>query len=395
MSTKKRINALEKFGTAVNGYFRNGKLTPGYAVAQIEGNIPDRVLFVKYSKMSGLYFACTPDHIETSTDGKNFTYSTNCDGTLPFLVEDYQDGVGCSTVVVGRAVTSYTDTKVLKGKLGFSLDCGVMHCGRLFGGDGCTLRWSGAESVMDWDRGLHSSGYLKLDPEQGNILNLIVYGGKLVAVREYGLTVFSMHGAPENFSVRFTNTDCDDIYRNTACTVGGKLYFFSLSGLKSFDGTKISPIKLRHAVTNPGCSVEYGGKYFIACRSVALGRNVILCVDSDLESCIIDISADVLYVKDGVRLINSRGQYILIDGGSLNFKSSVIDFGTDRPKTVTEVKVAGKAFISVSSDSRIRAFQVNNGTVYPHMRGRHFTVTVQSQGEVSEVLITAEVMDAV
>ena len=395
MSTKKRVNVLENFGNSVNCYSKKGKLTPGYSAVNVPGEHPDVVTFAKYSKMTEKYFICTPASLNVSTDGKNFPYYTNFDGSSPFLIEEYIDGSGCSIVISGR--DSMLDSPEIgsKNKLPYSLNCGVLHCGRLFGGDGYTLRWSGSEDPRSWSEGLHSSGYLKLEPERGKILNLLVYGGKLVAVREYGLTVFSMHGAPENFSVSFTDTDCDCIYRNTACVVSGKIYFCSLSGLKSFNGTAISPLELKYAVSGAKSAVEYGGKYFLACKSEALKSNVILCVDADLESCIIDASADVLFVKDGVRFFNSNGQYILERGGEYKFVSSVIDFGTDRMKTITELKVKGKATISIMTERLINVYKVKDGTARPHMRGKHFTVIAEGSEDVSEISITAEVMNAI
>lgn len=395
MSTKKRVNVLEYAGNTVNSYLGKGKLLPEYSVVNVSMANPYGVLFAKYSKALEKYFACASDYIAVSGDGEKFiTYSLYGDG-LPFLVEDCSDGNGRAAVICGNKATVFSNSKETRKDLKYSLSCGVMHCGRLFGADGYTLRWSGAEGFEDWDEGMHGSGYLKLDAERGKVHNLIIYGGKLVAVREYGLTVFGMYGAPENFSVSGTNSDCDYICKDTACVVGGKIYFYSDSGLKSFDGNKISPIALRHGMVNLKNAVEYGGKYFIAGESEELERNIILCVDTDGESCIIDTPADVLFVKNGVRFFNSKGQYRLKRGGIFNFESRAIDFGTDRFKTITEIKVAGRAKICVKGENFNRDFQIKNGTVNPHMRGKKFIITAQGNEEISEISVTAEVTDAV
>ena len=395
MSTKKRVNALEYPSEVVNSYFKGGKLTPEYSAVSIEGTYPANVLFAKYSHMVERYFACSSYAITMSSDGVNFHNYSVSGNNSPFLIEEYLDETKRAAIIAGKHVMMYSNSSISLKELKYRFDCGVIHCGRLFGVDGYTLRWSGAESYEAWDEGLHGSGYLTLDPERGKVLNMLVYGGKLIAVREYGLTVFGMYGVPEDFSVSFTNTDCDRIYKNTACIVGGKIYFCSQSGLKSFDGSKISPLELKHAVSAPKSAVEYGGKYFLACKSEQLGRNVILCLDSDGGCCIIDASANVLYVKDGVRFFNSGGQGILEKGGRFYFESSALDFGTDRFKTVTQIKVTGKARICITSGEYSRYFDAENETVYPHMRGRRFIVTAEGEGEVSEISVTAEVMDAV
>ena len=399
MSVKKRVDALKNFKKTVNCFFKKGKLTAEYRSEKIMGVIPSGAVFAAYSRGIGRIIACSPDSVSLLAEGKRFSNCSAYGGPSPFLIEDYVNGSAKAIIIAGNFATICRVTSSDVYELKYTLSCGVMHCGRLFGADGYTLRWSGPGGFDDWEEGIDGCGYLLTDPAHGEILNLLVYGGKLVAVREYGITVFNMLSFPENFCVEDTYSYRDKTYKNTASIVNGKIYFFTKSGLKCFDGAKISPVGLRHAVSDPINAVEYGGKYFLACHSEDLDCLAILCVDTvDGDSCILDEPAEFLFVKDGVRYLhtgNIKEQHKLIEGGSFYFESGEIDFGTKGPKTVTELTVSGNAQVSILGDKYARHFYVENSTVRPHLRGNRFTVVARGEGEVNAISITAEVTDAV
>lgn len=388
MSVKKSVNALDFFGASCGAFLKNGKLVPAYR-AEHCGAWPQGITFAAYSRLQSQYIFATESALFES-DGNNYRQVCDKGAASPFMVEDYRNGTEETVIIAGNTAATYWNNTFLAIDLGFSLSCGAVHCGRLFGGDGLVLRWSGTNNIADKSEGLHGCGQLKLDPARGNILDLKVFGGKLVAVREYGLTVLSMYGSPENFSVDITDTDCDKIFRNTACVVGDKLYFYSSSGLKYFDGVKICAQQIKHSVTEAKCCAEYAGRYFVA------GKNGILCVDiSDGDSCLLSESADSMFVKDGVYICNERGLHRLEDGGKFFFKSGAIDFGTGRLKTVTKIDVRGKADIKIISGGFTRIFTGASGAIHPHLRGRSFYIEAEGEGALDGVEIEAEVTDAI
>ena len=235
------------------------------------------------------------------------------------------------------------------------------------------------------------------EPPRDIYIDLLVFGGKLVAVRGYGLTILSMFGSPENFSVDITDTDCEQISQRTACVIGDKLYFYTSVGLKCFDGSKITAVNLKHRLDYTLSAVSYDGKYFAIGYVDVIKRDGIFCYDTVTgESCIIDESTSAIFLNNGIHIISDNGhKYIGAGNGRYSFKSSTLDFGTDKLKTVTEIKVSGKAEISISNGKFSRKFSIENGIVYPHMRGKKFQVTVEGSAAVKDVTVTAEVMDGV
>ena len=397
MSFKKSVNVFEKPGSLNNCFFENGVLKPGYACVNVGKNsfilYPN---YAVYSSVKRVYFACNDDEMIYSTTGYDFMHYADLEGNRTFLIEDYVNEEERAILISGDVALVHKGRVYDKIVLKHKLHCGIMHCGRLFGGYNYYLRWSGPGGFADWEEGIGGAGHVQLDPVRGTVINLVEYGEKLIAVRNFGLTVMNVNGPPENFSIDLTDTDCDMIYSDTACVFDGKLYFFSLSGLKCFDGSKIIPIELGLGIVLPYNAVMFEGKYYLACSSKDLRRDVIHCIDLKKgTSFFIDDYACWLYVSDNLRMYNDTMQKTIEKGGSYIFESEAIDFGTDRFKTVTEIKVTGKAKISISNGRFTRMFTVENGSVRPRMRGKSFTVKAEGKDELKELSMTAEVTNAV
>lgn len=396
MSEKRKINLLEHFGHSINCFMRDGKLYPEYVCMSRPVNYSSGLKFAAYSKASDCYFICDNKTIGVSSDCISFTHYTGYAGAPPFLIEDYFEGIARTIIIVGRKAAVYVGGGFIDKELEPWLLCGAMHCGRLFGANGLDLWWSGPGGFDDWNEGIGGRGRLRLDPERGEVLDMVEYGGKLIAVRKYGLTILNVYGSPEEFAVKITDTDCDVIYGGTARVVGNKLYFFSESGLKTFDGSKISPLKIRHPVSKPVCSAEYGGRYFLGCKDDYLNKDVVLCVDStDGESLVLTERATLMFIKDALYFFNESRLNMFYGGGYFVFESAPIDFGTSRPKTITKIEFAGSPVIYVDNGKCERMFEDIKYSIRPHMRGRSFTIKVESTKTFTGATVTAEVTDAV
>ena len=397
MSVKKSVNVLDYCGNLFNGIIKNGSLTPGYACINVKNSYAKYVCDIFFSRSTGVYFVCTEDDILTSTTGIDFTHFTDYDPGYTVFIEDYYNGQVRPIIINGDIAIIHTGQKKFeKVPLKHLISKGLMHSGRLFGAHKTTVRWSGPGGFMDWEDGIGGSGYLELDTIRGAVHNMLVFNGKIVAVREFGLTIMSMYGSPENFSVEITDTDCDAIQRDSACVFDGKLYFYSATGLKCFDGSKITPIEAGLGVMQVNNAVMWGSKYFLCGYNYDKMVDCIACVDlTNGDNLIISEYALRLYVKDNVRMFNDYEHKNIKAGGNYSFESSCIDFGTDRPKTVTGIKVGGRAEISISNGKYTRRYSVNNDTVRPRMRGKNFVITAEGSGELKEITLTAEVTDAI
>ncbi|MDE7181766.1 MAG: hypothetical protein K2O41_01865 [Clostridia bacterium] len=374
----------------------NEGIAPALSAEEITGAPPSGVVRADFIKGAGVCFLYTATELYYTTNLRMYTKLFTYTGQ-PFTVWQMVDGVP-NAVAVTKGNTAFSDgTKFSDYMTNINLYCGVVHCGRLFAAQADNrqkLVWSGTGGVRDWEQGMGAGGYLYLDPDRGDMLDILEFGEKLVLIREYGLTVVNMFGSPENFSVSMTDTDTDLIVKNTACVVGGKLYFFTKSGLCSFDGSRVHLVEHAHAsgLTAVGGAVEFDGKYFAVCQSGLLGKKAILCYDTENGcSYFIDLQAEALCSSDGVYAFAAGKLYKLKEGGGWTYTSGRIDFGTAKKKTVTEISAQGADGIELICGTLSRVFKDFKGAVRPRMRGACFTVKLTGTGAVKKVTATAEV----
>ena len=102
-----------------------------------------------------------------------------------------------------------------------------------------------------------------------------------------------------------------------------------------------------------------------------------------------------MFVNNGLILSGPQGCARLSKSGNFTFLSNEINFGTGREKTVVEMFIDGVCDVRISSGKKSRTFTSASGLVRPKLRGKSFTVTLDGSGEISKVLLTAEVLDAI
>ena len=383
MSIKKTADILSD-GIQTGCKISGGVLRPTLAPVLQNPSVISTFTFAEYAAGAKCVFASDGNCTYLSTGGKVFYKAGDIAGDFPFLVEDIYGGKARATFFNGINAVSYSEGKVNYFTVEKPLSCGVMHCGRLFGvdaDDGLKLTWSGEGFEK-----LNGEGSIILDPERGEILDLVVFGGKLVAVRKRGLTVLNMYGSPENFSVAITDTDTDEILRGTAKTTGGALIFATSGGLCSFDGNKIK--RLGGDISPRGRAAVYSDRYFIGCDKG------VLCYDTrDGLSFYIDIQADALCAAEGIFAYTKDGVYTF-EEGSYTFEKK-FDFGSGGNKTVTKIYIGGTADLQISNGRLTRIFSSASGTVRPNLRGESFTVRLTGSSPVTALNATAEVMDAI
>ena len=382
----------------VNCKISGGGVIPAAYPELIGTAVPQNIIYACRAESAGRFFLCTQTDAFVSVSGGEFTRLNSLAGTSPFLVEEVNGGVPRAVLINGANAVAHEGTKFYGVHTGVNLVSGVMRCGRLFAADGenkLMLRWSGEGGIGDWEQKMSGAGYLLLDPEYGEILGLIAFGEKIIAVRRYGLTGLNAFGNPENFSVGITDTRTEEICGGTAAVVCGKLLFYTRSGLRCFDGSRVTPLGHRYSaeVKNPAFPISYDGKYYLACETGA-GRSVLVYDCADGESYIHDIAADGMCAADGVCIFNCSGAYRLGEAQSFSFTAE-FDFCSGKDKTVTGIFIGGKADIEIKSGRKTRAFSGASGIIRPKLRGKSFTVKVTGTGVISALTATAEVLNGI
>lgn len=396
----KRITAdllagdVRPVGCRVSGGRVVGEASAVFAGAQL----PEGVIYACRAESVGRFFLCTSGDCYVSVNGADFSRLNSLEGGTPFLVEEISAGAARAVLVNGENAVAHSGGSFAGIYTGVKLRSGVMRCGRLFAADGrngLMLRWSGEGGISDWEQKINGAGYMLLEPSRGDILNVVAFGEKIAVVRRRGLTLVNAFGNPEHFSVSPTDTDTDEIFANTAAVADGRLYFYTASGLCSYDGARIERIRHRYSeqTEGPTCAVALAGRYYLACT--VGGERAVLCFCcADGESFIYGLAADAMCAADCVYIYNSSGVYRLNGKAGCSFTAG-FDFGRGGYKTVTCMLVGGKADIAVGNGRVTRRLEGVCGTVRPRLRGRAFTVTVRSSGDISALTATAEVLDGI
>ncbi|MDE5943881.1 MAG: hypothetical protein K2H30_06725, partial [Clostridia bacterium] len=348
-----------------------------------------------YSKGTKLYLLFADGYMYISGNGTKFTPFLNVSAKSPFVLDLLQDGKAYAALVFGKTATRLTAEGFDGVPLGENLISGVMHCGRLFGvtDDGLRVCWSKC-GIDDWTQELNGGGSIYLGLDRGEILEILEFGENLVALRKHGLTFLAMYGSPENFSVKLTDTDTDEIIPNTAKAVEGKLYFCTKTGICVFDGEFVSKLSHRFESEIEECffAESYAGGYYLSCTTANFGK-VIFCYEpSTGESYIIDVEADAMCVSDKLYVYNEEGIYSLENGGEYSLIAHGADFGTGANKTVTEVYADSEnCEVEIGNGVFSRRFTNVNGAVRPSLRGKKFNITVSGREPLKSLTLTAEV----
>lgn len=370
-----------------------GGVTPALSAKYI-GEGKSGITKAVYCKGVKLYLLFANGGTYVSGNGLDFVQYFEQNSRTPFVLDVLRDGSPYAALVFGKSATMLTANGFDGVTLGENLISGVMHCGRLFGvtDDGLRVCWSKC-GVDDWTQELNGGGSIYLGLDRGEILEILEFGENLVAVRKHGLSLLAMYGSPENFSVKLTDTDTDEIIAGTAKVVGGKLYFCTNTGICVFDGEFVSRLKHRFQseIRTSYFAESYAGGYYLSCGTANFGK-VVLCVEDGGESYIIDIGADAACVSDRLYVYNEEGIYALENGGEYTLIADGIDFGTGANKTVTELYADSEnCDVEITDGNSVRKFYGVNGAVKPRLRGKKFRVKISGCEPLKSLTITAEV----
>lgn len=393
-------DALSVKGARIfGGYLADGKITPALSPESVGGNLPAGVFYATVLQPSGRLAVCAADGLYFSSDGERFTKSdSGFTASAPFAF--YPDGGRTCIVGDGECLVSTEGLSVKKDFNG-NIYGGVFKNGRLFGVDRDNpyiIRWSGEGGLDFTESG--GAGWVEITAVKGEILNLIVYKQRIIALCRYGLVALSAFGLPENFKLQYIDGAIGEIFKNTAAVAGGKLVFLSADGLRSFDGVNLGKVEipLVSDVENPACALGSDGGYFIGAYSKTLQRNAVFVVDINKSAgYFIDCEAAVFVPFGGVRCISDGGYNALVKGGGFIFESGEINFNSNREKALKTIVAdcAEGVDITVESCGKSRIFAGVKGIFHPIMRGKSFKITVRGKCEVNGLSAVAEVWNGV
>lgn len=380
----------------------NGKIVPALTAVQDGAFCPADISMTAYSVGTKKFFVWADGVAYSSTSGSSFAEMYSISSKFPFVFER-REQTGFKAYFAGNTFCITHDGEYMSS-IHFDMPVygGVFRYGRLFGidnADDYKLRWSGEGGAFDWDESISGAGWVNLNTDFGKILDIINFNDKLCAVREYGVTVITAYGTPENFTVKYSDTKTPKIYKSTSAVAGGKLIFCTGNGLYAFDGSNVEKIKcaLAEDVITPKYAVSLGEEYFLCGESSALGRGGVLVYNAEENSAyIIDNAADALLSNGKIFAYSEANACILERGGEYEFRSGKLLFSAQR-KVLKRIEIdcGGKVEIEVTNGVKSMIFGGQFNKICPRISGNWFKITVRGTQEVRSVKAYAEVISGV
>lgn len=397
----------EKDYTALRvGYYLNAEgLRPSYKFKKLTPEVKlYNVQYAQYIPYIGYSVASTKYgqvYRWNLTDAYKFVYAGLVNSGAPaFTFACHTNGDVACVMAGGPRIAVINPAAYKMSTFPVSVVGGAYFKGRLFGieeTDRYKIKWSGLQ-FDDWTESIDGSGYLRLEPSAGKALNIVEYGGKLVVVREYGVTVLNVYGEPRHFAVESTQVmaTAEPNLFNTSSVCGGKLYFCSQTAVFVYDGANIAlaDAPMQGELSGFGNAKQFNDRFlYFTCTYAGDGKNYVL--EWDLLT-----GDNALFCPDGTTVWRTpEGCYAFIndftcaasdDGDDMEslWKSKSFDLGDfTAVKTLKKIFVErgkGNAQITVHADGVTRVAE-GDGEITLGLRGRSFSFEVSGQGEIKRL----------
>ena len=377
--SKGRLFGLEESG---------GGLRPAYGLSQITvNNIPAAAQGIYFTSHNNLYIYNGGTVYRCTGASNNFYLYASGFTARPSFAECHENGEDFTIICDGgKAVKAQSNTA--GPDTCPPVRYAVVHYNRMFGidtDDARTIRWSEPGDVHGWDAGINGAGYVRLDALRGDISKLTVFDNKLVAVRQYGLTVLRAFGEAESFRVDVTDTVTDGITADTVAVCAGKLCFFTPSGMYCYDGTvKKFEAEGLEGFGDVSCAAACGGYYYAGGKLG--GEDVIACIDVNGRSAGYIKAKAVCMCGGGRVFFYGDGLYEIVrtaEQGS--WESGPCDFGTPSKKFLCSITAYGADTLTVECGGRSRTYSGVNGEVKVGMEGREFSISASCSQHLRSV----------
>lgn len=398
-----QIDLLAGGGFPVACTLKEGVLSPSLAAVNTYAKPVTDLVHLRTSAVGGAFIAYI--------GAGNFCFGLPSNATVvmpipgvykassPFSLEVREGANGEAVLFTDDRYLRMRNASYYVGAFEGNLSCGVMHCGRMFGGDrtnGYIFKWSGQGGYIDWQQGISGAGQVYLDPQGGTIRDVFDFEEKLVILRERGLTQFTADGNPENFRLGET-IGLPAVYAKTAAKTAGCILFCTVDGLYRYKNGKAEKLKglITNDMTAPVCAYSDGARYyFVSGTSAFLKRKVVYMYDA-LDDIYTVIDAPAYYISADTTSVIAYAENAVyrLTGSDYSYFCAAADFGTKKRKLLREIEAEteGEVTAALSNGKYTRKITLTAGKTRLNMRGKEFTVTLSGTGVVRSLKITAEV----
>lgn len=370
-------------GLPISCKISNGKIVPALSVGGLETSCPDSVRFAAFSHNLKRVVVVSGTYTFLANEGGMYLPTSYESADAPFVIEHKSGDISIFEIVFNKRFLKYRGTSKYLMDYPADIGAGIYKNGRVFGvdlTDKTKIRWSGEGGMDDWTEKIDGAGWLCFEKELGVIYRLYELNGQIAALREYGVSILSAYGAPENFK-EVANVKTPPTYAECAAACGGKLYIYTVEGMYalSASGAERLDIGLTKEFDFPVYATTYEECVFFAGTHKVLGRGVILVYNTkDKSAYFIDADATAMCVGTNLYAFINEGAATLTAATSFTYESKVIGGFSKRVKTLESIFADCEKGIDikVESDRGSRIFKGVKGPIKTHMGGSFFKVSV-------------------
>lgn len=398
-----KFNADLSSARVVDGIFRGGAIYPSLsAVENAKFSCPEGIADVKYLSACKKFVMRADGKAYHSINGYVYNTLFDLDDGDCFIYEEYEDETPVGKLSCGKYTVRYVDNLISTRTESPKVYCGAFLSGRLFGAgsdEPKRLKWSGEKLSADVTEGIYGSGYVYIDGELGDIVDVAAYNGRIFVLAQNGLQALNAGGSPDAFILSQIIYKTPKIFGGTAQSTGSGLYFYTDDGLYCYSGGKVQKKQcpLRDDITSPTGSLFAGGKYFLCGKSRLLNRTAVLVYDDLTGSAqLIDVPAVQVAAADKL-FAYGEGKIFDLVGGSPSRTFLSTDFGSAGKKCINyiEVEADSPVDIKISDGDRTRILTDVEKRRKLVFGGRSFGFEIISAGALRSFKAYAEEIDGI
>lgn len=330
--------------------------------------------------------AAKPSHVFCFADSDDKKYYALTQNALYALqtTTDEDDQTTCAAVAVS-------------GQTGGG--CCAVHYERVVIASGSKLMFSAPLSAEEWTCAIDKGGSLELPNESGDVIEIISFEDHLFLMRERGITKLYASGDMREFYAREIPFACGKIKKGSIVRGESAIYFFTESGLYSFNGasclriphcgseliTRDCDISAAFAHGNYYAAVKIGTERCIFCYDIAAERGHFIRFPAERV-----VGGTQLLFTQGKKICQLTEQGFGAKEGELNLGKTAFGLsGTDKILDGIVIDGSGKFRVEVRVGNGLARYV--RGTAgeylrfaYP-VRGRFFSIRLKSYSEDASI----------
>lgn len=283
--------------------------------------------------------------------------------------------------------------------------CMAVFKERLFIASGETISYSAPLDAADWAVSADGAGSIDLPSRGGEILRLIPYRGRLLLLRERGVTALYAPGDFMDFEREELDCAFSELVPASAASCGSRVVFAAKDGLFSLKGSTVSPLE--------GCGAEHidfnkpvlgaaAGENYFAALTLKDGERCIFSLAGERAS-FLRLNAESVVGGKELNFLRGGKLYALDEGAAAEKEMKVefplSEYGLSEARYLDGVKVEGKGCFRIAASTgrgMCRHVRGNAGEELrfsPPLKGSGFALSVKGSAGARLCSVVLEVRE--